>query len=157
MLRHALERASRGAVARFASHDRERLGLLRVRGDVIALHGLWWLDEIRAPATVVPRPHRPRVHQPLHRGAARGDRGQAGRSPAAGGPGASGPAGSAGGPDGRAAGVGRQGPGGAAPQEAPATPAKKAVARKTVRKALTQALSSQNAGRADDQRGRPAR
>ncbi|WP_432038641.1 hypothetical protein [Streptomyces cucumeris] len=37
---HALERASRVAVARFAWHGRERLGLLRVRGDAIALHGL---------------------------------------------------------------------------------------------------------------------
>ncbi|WP_331716852.1 Ku protein [Streptomyces sp. 3214.6] len=40
VLRHALERASRVAVARFAWHGRERLGLLRVRGDAIALHGL---------------------------------------------------------------------------------------------------------------------
>ncbi|MER7407843.1 Ku protein [Streptomyces sp. NPDC000070] len=40
VLRHALERASRVAVARFAWQGRERLGLLRVRGDVIALYGL---------------------------------------------------------------------------------------------------------------------
>ncbi|MFB7110946.1 Ku protein [Streptomyces sp. NPDC056190] len=34
VLRHALERASRVAVARYAWHGRERLGVLRVRGDV---------------------------------------------------------------------------------------------------------------------------
>ncbi|GAA2565313.1 MULTISPECIES: Ku protein [Streptomyces] len=56
VLRHALERASRVAVARFAWQGRERLGLLRARGDVIALHGLLWLDEIRDPAAVVPPP-----------------------------------------------------------------------------------------------------
>lgn len=56
VLRHALERASRVAVARYAWHGRERLGLLRVRGDVIALHGLLWPDEIRDHATVVPPP-----------------------------------------------------------------------------------------------------
>ncbi|MGA5142809.1 Ku protein [Streptomyces azureus] len=56
VLRLALERASRVAVVRFAWHGRERLGLLRVRADVIALHGLLWPDEIRDPAAVVPPP-----------------------------------------------------------------------------------------------------
>ncbi|MER8225394.1 Ku protein [Streptomyces sp. NPDC094143] len=56
VLRHALERASRVAVARYAWHGRERLGLLRVRGDVIALHGLLWPDEIRDPGAVAPPP-----------------------------------------------------------------------------------------------------
>lgn len=41
---------------RYVWHGRERLGLLRVRGDVIALHGLLWPDEIRAPAAMVPPP-----------------------------------------------------------------------------------------------------
>jgi DNA end-binding protein Ku len=40
LLRHALQRASKVAVARYAWHGRERLGLLRVRGDVIAMQGL---------------------------------------------------------------------------------------------------------------------
>ncbi|MFJ2723124.1 Ku protein [Streptomyces sp. NPDC087437] len=53
VLRHALERASRVAVARYG---RERLGLLRARGDVIALHGLLWPDETRDHAAVVPPP-----------------------------------------------------------------------------------------------------
>ena len=56
VLRHALQRTARVAVARYAWHGRERLGLLRVRGDVIALHGLLWPEEIRDPAAVVPPP-----------------------------------------------------------------------------------------------------
>nr|WP_257039622.1 Ku protein [Streptomyces sp. OV198] len=56
VLRHALQRASKIAIARYAWHGRERLGLLRVRGDVIALHGLLWPDETRDPAAVVPPP-----------------------------------------------------------------------------------------------------
>ncbi|MFF4761046.1 Ku protein [Streptomyces sp. NPDC001292] len=56
LLRRALERSSKVAVARYAWHGRERLGLLRVRGDVIALHTLLWPDEIRDPAQVAPGP-----------------------------------------------------------------------------------------------------
>jgi non-homologous end joining protein Ku len=51
-----VERASKIAIARYAWHGRERLGLLRVRRVVIALHGLLWPDEIRDPAAVVPPP-----------------------------------------------------------------------------------------------------
>ncbi|MFD7476401.1 Ku protein [Streptomyces sp. NPDC059837] len=58
VLRHAVERASKIAIARYAWHGRERLGPLRVRGDVIASHGLLWPDEIRDPAAVVPPPVR---------------------------------------------------------------------------------------------------
>lgn len=58
VLRQALQRASKVAVARYAWHGRERLGLLWVRGDVIALHGLLWPDEIRDPAQVAPAPVR---------------------------------------------------------------------------------------------------
>ncbi|MGW4689679.1 non-homologous end joining protein Ku [Streptomyces sp. NPDC004244] len=47
LLREALTRTSRVAVAKFAFHQRERLGLLRVVGDVLVLHGLRWPDEIR--------------------------------------------------------------------------------------------------------------
>ncbi|MFF9128526.1 Ku protein [Streptomyces sp. NPDC014889] len=56
LLRQALQRAANVAVARYAWHGRERLGLLRVRGDVIALHTLLWPDEIRDPAPVAPGP-----------------------------------------------------------------------------------------------------
>ncbi|MGW7327743.1 non-homologous end joining protein Ku [Streptomyces sp. NPDC054840] len=55
LLRQALERSSRVAVAKFAMRDRERLGLLRVKEDVIVLHGLRWPDEIRS-ASQVPVP-----------------------------------------------------------------------------------------------------
>jgi DNA end-binding protein Ku len=58
LLRQALQRASKVAVARYAWHGRERLGLLRVRGEVIALHGLLWPDEVRDPAQVAPAPVR---------------------------------------------------------------------------------------------------
>ncbi|WP_225080657.1 Ku protein [Streptomyces sp. CoT10] len=56
LLRQALQRASKMAVARYAWHGRERLGLLRVRGDVIALNTLLWPDEIRDPARAAPGP-----------------------------------------------------------------------------------------------------
>ncbi|MFF3726852.1 Ku protein [Streptomyces erythrochromogenes] len=52
LLRQALERSSRVAVAKFAMRDRERLGLLRVKDDVIMLHALRWPDEIRSAAQV---------------------------------------------------------------------------------------------------------
>ncbi|MFD3780749.1 Ku protein [Streptomyces sp. NPDC058612] len=47
LLRQALQRSSKVAVAKFAMRDRERLGLLRVMDKVIVLHGLRWPDEIR--------------------------------------------------------------------------------------------------------------
>ncbi|MFD3539622.1 Ku protein [Streptomyces sp. NPDC058662] len=52
LLRQALQRSSRVAVAKFALRDRERLGLLRVLDKVIVLHGLRWPDEIRSTAQV---------------------------------------------------------------------------------------------------------
>ena len=56
LLCQALERASKVAVARYAWHGRERAGLLRVRGNVIALHGLLWPDEVRDPTAAAPAP-----------------------------------------------------------------------------------------------------
>ncbi|WP_240804217.1 Ku protein [Streptomyces sp. A0592] len=52
LLRQALERSSKVAVAKFAMRDRERLGLLRVKDNVIVLHALRWPDEIRSTAEV---------------------------------------------------------------------------------------------------------
>ncbi|MFD1661532.1 Ku protein [Streptomyces caeni] len=49
LLRKALERTSKAAVAKFAWHGRERLGLLRVRDEAIVLHAMRWPDEIRDP------------------------------------------------------------------------------------------------------------
>ncbi|MET8025898.1 Ku protein [Streptomyces avermitilis] len=54
LLREALKRSQKVAVAKFALRGRERLGMLRVVEDVIAMHGLLWPDEIRSPESVVP-------------------------------------------------------------------------------------------------------
>lgn len=54
LLAQALERSSKVAVAKYAWSGRERLGLLRVRDDVIVLHAMRWDDEIRDPSTLVP-------------------------------------------------------------------------------------------------------
>ncbi|MER6228642.1 Ku protein [Streptomyces sp. NPDC001616] len=54
LLREALRRSGRVAVAKYALRGRERLGMLRVVDDVIAMHGLLWPDEIRAPEGVAP-------------------------------------------------------------------------------------------------------
>ncbi|MFE1752148.1 non-homologous end joining protein Ku [Streptomyces anandii] len=54
LLREALKRSRRVAIAKFALRGRERLGMLRVVDDVIAMHGLLWPDEIRAPQGVAP-------------------------------------------------------------------------------------------------------
>ncbi|MGW3662675.1 non-homologous end joining protein Ku [Streptomyces sp. NPDC005141] len=54
LLREALKRSQKVAVAKFALRGRERLGMLRVVDDVIAMHGLLWPDEIRAPDEVAP-------------------------------------------------------------------------------------------------------
>ncbi|WP_328331433.1 MULTISPECIES: non-homologous end joining protein Ku [unclassified Streptomyces] len=48
LLREALKRSRRVAIAKFALRGRERLGMLRVVGDAIAMHGLLWPDEIRS-------------------------------------------------------------------------------------------------------------
>ncbi|WP_239516335.1 MULTISPECIES: Ku protein [unclassified Streptomyces] len=52
LLRQALGRSSKVAVAKFAMRDRERLGLLRVLDKVIVLHGLRWPDEIGSASQV---------------------------------------------------------------------------------------------------------
>nr|BFD82703.1 Ku protein [Streptomyces sp. Xyl84] len=54
LLREALKRSERVAIAKFALRGRERLGMLRVVDDVIAMHGLLWPDEIRTPQGVAP-------------------------------------------------------------------------------------------------------
>ncbi|GHH45529.1 non-homologous end joining protein Ku [Streptomyces candidus] len=55
LLRKALERSSKVAVAKFAWHGRERLGLLRVMEDALVLHAMKWPDEIRSPDELAPR------------------------------------------------------------------------------------------------------
>ncbi|MEU4351640.1 Ku protein [Streptomyces sp. NPDC023838] len=54
LLREALKRSRKVAIAKYALRGRERLGMLRVMDDVIAMHGLLWPDEIRAPEGVAP-------------------------------------------------------------------------------------------------------
>ncbi|MEV3855205.1 Ku protein [Streptomyces sp. NPDC050095] len=57
LLREALKRSQKVAIAKFALRGRERLGMLRVVDDVIAMHGLLWPDEIRTPQDVAPDTH----------------------------------------------------------------------------------------------------
>ncbi|WP_455355922.1 non-homologous end joining protein Ku [Streptomyces sp. SYSU K217416] len=52
LLRKALERSSKVAVAKFAWHNRERLGLLRIKDKALVLHSMHWPDEIRDPSVV---------------------------------------------------------------------------------------------------------
>ncbi|MET8168482.1 hypothetical protein ABZT34_30190 [Streptomyces sp. NPDC005329] len=42
--------------AKYAWSGRERLGMLRVRGDAIVLHAMHWPNEIRDPAELLPPP-----------------------------------------------------------------------------------------------------
>ncbi|OQR62165.1 Ku protein [Streptomyces maremycinicus] len=56
LLRQALERSGRVGVARYAWSGRERLGLLRVRGEAIVLHAMLWPDEVRDPTALLPAP-----------------------------------------------------------------------------------------------------
>lgn len=55
LLRKALECSDKVAIAKFAWHNRERLGLLRVRDNAIVLHATRWPDEIRDPAELAPK------------------------------------------------------------------------------------------------------
>lgn len=55
LLRKALERSSKVAVAKFAWHGRERLGLLRVREGAIVLHSMKWPGEVCSPESLAPR------------------------------------------------------------------------------------------------------
>jgi DNA end-binding protein Ku len=56
LLAMALARSSKVAVAKYAWSGRERLGLLRVKDDVIVLHAMRWPDEIRDPTELLPEP-----------------------------------------------------------------------------------------------------
>ncbi|MFI2138771.1 Ku protein, partial [Streptomyces griseofuscus] len=56
LLVKALGRSAKAAVAKYAWSGRERLGLLRVKDDVLVLHAMRWPDEIRDPAELLPPP-----------------------------------------------------------------------------------------------------
>ncbi|GGK24920.1 hypothetical protein GCM10011583_66220 [Streptomyces camponoticapitis] len=49
LLRKALERSSKAAVAKYALRGRERLGLLSIKENAMVLHQMHWPDEIRDP------------------------------------------------------------------------------------------------------------
>ncbi|MFD7506891.1 Ku protein [Streptomyces sp. NPDC059850] len=55
LLREALKRSEKVAITKYAHRGRERLGMLRVVGDAIAMHRLLWPDEVREPAGVAPK------------------------------------------------------------------------------------------------------
>ncbi|SDJ78122.1 Ku protein [Streptomyces indicus] len=57
LLREALKRSQKVAIAKFALRGRERLGMLRVVDNAIAMHGLLWPDEIRAAEDAAPDTH----------------------------------------------------------------------------------------------------
>ncbi|WP_257003857.1 Ku protein [Streptomyces sp. SA15] len=52
----ALKRSSRVAIAKWAWHGRERLGLLRVRENTLVMHLMHWPDEVRDPSELLPPP-----------------------------------------------------------------------------------------------------
>lgn len=55
LLRKALERSDKVAIAKFAWHGRERLAMLRVVGEgALALQTLKWPDEVRDPSSLAP-------------------------------------------------------------------------------------------------------
>ncbi|WP_030899623.1 Ku protein, partial [Streptomyces sp. NRRL F-5126] len=54
LLREALKRSEKAAIAKFALRGRERLGMLRVVDDVIAMHGLLWPEDIRGAEGAAP-------------------------------------------------------------------------------------------------------
>ncbi|MGW7824523.1 Ku protein [Streptomyces puniciscabiei] len=56
LLVQALGRSAKVAVAKYVWSGRERLGLLRVRDDVLVLHAMRWPDEIRDPTELLPPP-----------------------------------------------------------------------------------------------------
>ncbi|GFZ92622.1 non-homologous end joining protein Ku [Nesterenkonia alkaliphila] len=54
LLRRTLEEAERVAIVTFTLRSKTRLGVLRVREDVIVLQGLRWADELREPEFDIP-------------------------------------------------------------------------------------------------------
>ncbi|MGW2600021.1 non-homologous end joining protein Ku [Streptomyces klenkii] len=54
LLRETMRRTDRVAVTKIALRTRESLALMRVHDDLLALHTLYWPDEIRSPAGLAP-------------------------------------------------------------------------------------------------------
>ncbi|WP_431774830.1 Ku protein [Streptomyces cucumeris] len=55
LLREALRRSEKVAIAKYVHRGRERLGMLRVVGDALAMHRLLWPDEVRDATGVAPK------------------------------------------------------------------------------------------------------
>lgn len=55
LLRRTLDASERSAIVTFTLRTKTRLGVLRVRDDVIVLQGLRWADELREPEFDVPQ------------------------------------------------------------------------------------------------------
>ncbi|MEW2578327.1 Ku protein [Streptomyces syringium] len=56
LLRETLKQTERVAVTKIALRSKESLALLRVHGDLITLHTMFWPDEVRDPAGLAPPP-----------------------------------------------------------------------------------------------------
>lgn len=56
LMRQALERSEKVAVAKYALRGRERLGLLSIKENALVLHAMHWDDEIRDPSSLAPKP-----------------------------------------------------------------------------------------------------
>ncbi|MGD9482194.1 Ku protein [Streptomyces sp. TRM70308] len=54
LLREALQRSGKAAVAKFALRGRESLGLLRALEDTLVLHSMLWPDEVRSSSGLAP-------------------------------------------------------------------------------------------------------
>ncbi|MER7517762.1 Ku protein [Streptomyces sp. NPDC126499] len=54
LLRQALDRTEKVAVAKYALRGRERLGLMRPLGEALVIQGLHWGDEIRSSGELAP-------------------------------------------------------------------------------------------------------
>ncbi|MBL1099459.1 non-homologous end joining protein Ku [Streptomyces coffeae] len=55
LLREALRRSEKVAITKYVHRGRERLGMLRVVGDALAMHRLLWPDEVRESTGVAPK------------------------------------------------------------------------------------------------------
>ncbi|MFD9871737.1 Ku protein [Streptomyces niveus] len=54
LLRRALERSDKVAIAKYALRGRERLGVMSIREGALTLHQMHWPDEVRDPSELVP-------------------------------------------------------------------------------------------------------
>jgi DNA end-binding protein Ku len=58
LLTAAMERSELAAIGRYVFHNRERLGVLRVRDGVITLERMYFADEVRPAEGIAPKPRK---------------------------------------------------------------------------------------------------